>query len=46
MDKDTGCNQQEMTDAEWQAMWLEEQAWREMEDRLEMLKEMEKARGE
>jgi hypothetical protein len=46
MDKDTGCTPQEMPDAEWQAIWLEEQAWKEMEARMEMLKEMEKARGE
>ena len=46
MDKDTGCFEKEMTDAELQALWLEELAWKEMQARLEMLKEMEDARGE
>jgi hypothetical protein len=45
-DPETGCTEQELTDAELQALWLEEQAWREMEERMEWLKEMEKARGE
>jgi hypothetical protein len=41
---DTGCTPEEETAAELQALWLEELAWKEMEQRLEMLKEMEKAR--
>ena len=40
-----GCTQEE-ENAEWQLVHSEELAWREMEDRLEMLKEMEKTRGE
>lgn len=45
-DPETGCPDQDIADAELQALWLEEKAWKEMEQRLEMLKEMEKARGE
>jgi hypothetical protein len=41
---DHGCTQEEEDAAELQALWLEELAWKEMEERLEWLKEMEKAR--
>jgi hypothetical protein len=45
-DPDAGCTPEEMDQAEWNAVMLEELAWREMEDRLLAQQETEKARGE
>ena len=45
-DHETGCTEEEMNGAEWQALWEAEAYWREYHERMEQLKEMEKARGE
>jgi hypothetical protein len=39
---DHGCTQEEEDAAEWNAILMEELKWREREDQLEMLREMEK----